>query len=541
MSTFEATEPSPSRQPACGTVDEAFFKAATALTARLDLQGVCAAILEVVEQLWGATSSWIMLHDEQTDTLRTTMVRGAASRVYQNRSLPVGGSLLLSMAFREQKAVFVPDVQQERRWFDPASIHASGLRSVFMVPLVFEARGVGVVGLDSPRFSAESPPEHADRVCLEAIAAHAAIGITNARLYEASEQDRRRLRGLLEERRHLRGHVNQLREEVRVAGAFGDVVGESSLVTQMLRESDLVAPADTTVLVLGETGTGKELLARRIHQRSGRATGPFVAINCAALPEALVESELFGHERGAFTGALERKAGKFELAHRGTIFLDEIGDLPLEAQAKLLRVLQDRQVQRIGSSQVTPIDVRVIAATNQDLEAAIAEKRFRDDLYYRLSVFPIRTPALRERVEDIRPLATHFVQHFAQKLGRNVSEIAPAALEQMEHYHWPGNIRELQNVIERAIILSSGPSLEQDVLCLVRSAQPAAAPAQSGRVLSFAEAERQAITAALDATDWRVSGRTGAAHLLGLKPTTLHAKMRKLGIRRPSARTRAPE
>jgi formate hydrogenlyase transcriptional activator len=403
--------------------------------------------------------------------------------------------------------------------------------SVFMVPLVWRERAVGVVGLDSPRFSADSVPTPADRERLEAFAAQAAIAVVNARLYEASERDRRRLRALVHERRQLRGRVTHLEEVVRTAGAFGDIVGEDAAFTTALDQARLVAPGDTTVLLLGETGTGKELLARFIHEQSRRAKGPFVAVNCAALPEALVESELFGHEKGAFTGAVAAKPGKFEIAHHGTLFLDEVGDLPLEAQAKLLRVLQDGQVQRVGSTRSAGVDVRVIAATNQDLEAAIAAHRFRSDLFYRLHVFPIRIPPLRERPGDVLLLARYFLGRVAVRLGRPPLELARGAADRLKAWPWPGNVRELQNVIERAVILSRRPVVESEAVVL--ATLPAANPAAPDGEKTLAAIERDAISAALEATNWRISGPRGAARLLGLKPTTLHARMKKHGLRRP--------
>ena len=327
--------------------------------------------------------------------------------------------------------MFVPDVKADHRWLDPPRAQASGLRSVFAVPLIHQGTAIGVVGLDSPLFTAAHPPVDLDIARLEALASQAAIAVTTARLYDESERDRQRLRSLQRERQLLEQHVGHLRDEVRAAGAFGDILGESPAFTAVLEQALLVAPGDTTALLLGETGTGKELLARFIHERSARARGPFVAVNCAALPEALIESELFGHERGAFTGAIARKSGKFELAHRGSLFLDEIGDLPPAAQAKLLRVLQDGMVQRIGSTQAVAVDVRVIAATNQDLEAAIATAHFRTDLYYRLSVFPLRIPPLRERRDDIGLLARYFVGRSAARLRRCASGLTDHALERL--------------------------------------------------------------------------------------------------------------
>jgi transcriptional regulator with GAF, ATPase, and Fis domain len=344
------------------------------------------------------------------------------------------------------------------------------------------------------------------------------------------------LRTLVEEQQRLRRHVLHLEEHVKATGRFKEIVGESAALKETVKQAALAAPGGTTILLLGETGSGKELLARFIHERSGRASGPFMPVNCAALPEALVESELFGHEKGAFTGAAARKPGSFEIAHRGTIFLDEIGDLPREAQAKLLRVLQDRQIQRIGSTRSFEVDVRVVAATNHDLEQAINAERFRPDLYYRLSVFPIRVPPLRERPEDIEALARYFIAHFSATLRKPIADLTASALNRLKEYGWPGNIRELQNVIERAVILTEGTVVDVDAITTGSKfhAAPVGAPSGSG-VVTLVDAERRAIVAALVAANGRVSGAAGAAELLGLRPTTLHAKMKKLGIRRPGS------
>jgi formate hydrogenlyase transcriptional activator len=515
-------------------VEDALIKAARSLNSSLDLDSVCRAVLDAVEEIYGATSSWILLYDLHEAVLKTCAFRGESSVAYKDVALPpdVG---ILGLAFTSRRVVFVPDAQQDERWFDPGRVHRSGLRSVFTVPLLHKDGAMGVLGLDAPHFSAERPPDDDDIARLEALAAQAAIALTNARLFERTERDRRRLAALLEERRTLRRHMTHLQDEIREAYAFGEIIANSDAFKESLALARAVAPGATTALVLGETGTGKELLARFIHQHSDRKNGPFVAVNCAALPEALVESELFGHERGAFTGAIARKPGKFELAHRGTLFLDEIGDLPAEAQAKLLRVLQSSEVQRVGATSAISVDVRVIAATNHDLETAIGEKRFRSDLYYRLSVFPIRLPPLRERPDDVEPLARHFVGGFANKLRKPVVDIAGAALDKLHAYTWPGNVRELQNVIERAVILSTGASVSADAIVLDSHVPPsvAANDEQHEPVLTLAEAERRAILTALDVTRWRISGPDGAAERLGMRPTTLHAKMKRLGIRRP--------
>ena len=326
----------------------------------------------------------------------------------------------------------------------------------------------------------------------------------------------------------------------------------------MLRDIAQVASADVTVLLLGETGTGKELVARALHEQSRRKHRPFVAVNCAAMPEHLVESELFGHEKGAFTGAVSRKPGKFELADGGTLFLDEIGDLPLSAQSKLLRVLQDGRFERVGGISQVGVDVRIVAATNHDLALRVAEKQFRDDLFYRLSVFPIRVPPLRERTGDVALLARHFGARCAERLRRRISGIEESALARLEQYGWPGNVRELQNVIERAVLLASGRAIAADDLRLEAALVPsvhaaveaepatpvsavraphagAADDAASDGPATLASAERRAILEALGRAGGRVSGPRGAAMLLGLRPTTLHAKMKKLGVRREDA------
>jgi formate hydrogenlyase transcriptional activator len=334
------------------------------------------------------------------------------------------------------------------------------------------------------------------------------------------------------------------------AHQVGKIVGQSAALKEVVRAVEHVANADVTVLVLGETGTGKELVARALHERSTRAARPFVPVNCAALPETLVESELFGHERGAFTGAVARKPGRFEQAHHGTILLDEVGDLPADAQAKLLRVLEDGVVQRVGGTACTRVDARVVAATNRDLAACVAAGRLRPDLYYRLSVFPIILPPLRERREDIPLLARHFVAQCEHRLGRPITHIDPRVWDRLQSHDWPGNVRELQNVIERAIILTHDHVLRSDAIRLDPVGLPtppvmAEAPqkaisarsrrASDERSLTLSDAARRAIVDALRRARGRVSGPGGAAALLGLKPTTLHAKMKKLGISRDDA------
>src|SRR5438067_935112 len=315
---------------------------------------------------------------------------------------------------------------------------------------------------------------------------------------------------------------------------YEGIVGRSRALRDVVDQIKLVAPTESTVLICGETGTGKELVARAVHHLSARRPHAFVKCNCAAIPTGLLESELFGHEKGAFTGAVAQRIGRFELANRGTVFLDEIGEIPLELQPKLLRVLQEREFERLGSSRTLRTDARLIAATNRDLGAMVEEQKFRADLFYRLNVFPVHVPPLRERQDDIPLLVRHFVQQFARRMGKAVDTIPSEAMNVLVRYHWPGNIRELQNLVERAVILTTGPVLKVPLNDL--QAQPAAPPPV--KIETLEAAERRHILGALDAADWVISGPRGAAAALGLKRSTLQARMEKLGIRR--ARAAAP-
>ncbi|MEH6873247.1 MAG: sigma-54-dependent Fis family transcriptional regulator [Candidatus Competibacter sp.] len=327
----------------------------------------------------------------------------------------------------------------------------------------------------------------------------------------------------------LHGLNLYLRDEIQAEHDFEEMVGASAALRAVLREVETVAGTQATVLVTGETGTGKELIARAIHNRSARQAKPLIKLNCATIPASLAESELFGHEKGAFTGALARKLGRFELANGGTLFLDEVGELPLDLQAKLLRVLQEGEFERVGGSQTLKTDVRVIAATNRDLEQRCREGQFRPDLYYRLNVFPIQSPALRDRCEDVPLLVRHFVQKYAASLGKTIETVPLATLARLQTYSWPGNVRELQHVIERAVIVSRGATLEFGDWLREPTAETGPGKAS---VTTLEEMEREHILKTLEITGWRVSGENGAARLLGLKATTLEARMKKLGIER---------
>jgi formate hydrogenlyase transcriptional activator len=407
-----------------------------------------------------------------------------------------------------------------------------GIGSLAHVPLKGRTGIVGVLSLGTRREKGFCPN---DLGFLNQIAQQVAIAIENARVFgEVSEQKDK----LAQEKLYLE-------DEIRSELKFEEIVGRSDALRRVLEQIETVAPTDSTVLIYGETGSGKELIARAVHNLSTRKASAFVKLNCAAIPTGLLESELFGHEKGAFTGAIAQRIGRFELAHRGTMFLDEIGEVPLELQPKLLRVLQEREFERLGSARTLRTDARLIAATNRDLEALVAEQKFRSDLYYRLNVFPVRVPALRERPEDIPLLVRHFAQQFSRRMGKVVDAISSETMAALSRYPWPGNIRELQNVIERAVILANGPVLSVRTEDLRASAPapgaPPTPPAPNGHAPAAAssknmratleEAERQQILAALEKVNWVVAGPEGAAARLGMKRSTLQSRMQKLGIR----------
>jgi formate hydrogenlyase transcriptional activator len=319
-----------------------------------------------------------------------------------------------------------------------------------------------------------------------------------------------------------------LEEEIQTEYNFEEIIGESRALKLVLKEVQTVAATDSTVLILGETGSGKELVARALHNRSNRRERTFVKLNCAAIPTGLLESELFGHERGAFTGAIATKIGRFELADRGTIFLDEVGEIPLELQVKLLRVLQEQEFERLGSTRTIRVNVRVIAATNRDLGRMVEEQQFRSDLYYRLKVFPVTVPPLRDRVEDIPLLVRHFAQKLALRMKKRIETVPSEAMKALQAYHWPGNVRELENLIERAVILTQGSDLVVSLAELKRTP----GHVTNSRTTTLEQAEREHILKALRESEWIIGGPVGAAAKLGMKRTTLQSKMQKLGISR---------
>lgn len=406
------------------------------------------------------------------------------------------------------------DLELERQFPIEETLLAAGIRSYLVVPLVARGTGFGTLNIGRRASNCYSPE---DGAVLAEIAKQVGLAVENMVAYEEIDQ----LKARLEQEKLY------LQEEIKTEHDFEEIVGQSRAIKKVLRTIETVAKTDATVLVLGETGTGKELVARALHDLSPRKDKALVKVNCAALPSGLIESELFGHEKGAFTGALARKVGRFELAHGGTIFLDEIGDLPMELQAKLLRVLQDGEFERLGATGTLKVNVRVIAATNRNLERSVREGQFRHDLFYRLNVFPIAVPPLRERTEDIPLLVRYFAVKYGKKLSRQIERIPKESMDSLTAYPWPGNIRELENVIERSVILSSGSKLELGDWI----PKPGASP-HGDKVPTLEEMEREHIVRVLEMTRWRVSGEKGAAKILNMKPTTLEARLKKLGIER---------
>jgi len=469
----------------------------------------------------------IVLHDPRRGVMRLAAVEFSrpSSAFVVGREFSVDESVT-GQAFETATPVLRRDLAASRALPMENLLLGEGIRSCIVAPLSVRGRTLGTLNVVSLRADDYTD---ADAALLQEVANQVALAIENMQEYEEIG----RLKAQLEQENVY------LREEIQEEHNFDEIVGSSPALTSVLRTVDRVAATDTIVLILGETGTGKELVARAMHSRSARGSRPLVKVNCGAIAAGLIESELFGHVKGAFTGAVDRRTGRFELAHRGTLFLDEVGELPLEMQVKLLRVLQEHEFEPVGSSKTIKVDVRVIAATNRDLKAEVDAGRFRADLYYRLNVIPIRVPALRERPADIPALATFFLQRQARRIGRVVTGLSTASLDRLLTYPWPGNVRELENVIERAVILSEGGIVEvgSDLVPTSpsgpRRASPAPPPDEGRpRAAALAEMERAHIAATLAQTGWVIEGPRGAAQLLGLHPSTLRSRMKKLGVER---------
>jgi formate hydrogenlyase transcriptional activator len=496
-----------------------------AIVTCLNRDSLFAATAEALKRVVPYDRAALVLHDPVRDVFQVLGVAGpvpSASIIPLGTEWPRQGSRS-GWILDHRLPLLTIDMREGRQFFEHAALIKEGILAGVSVPLTVKGRILGTLNVGSRERGRYS---EAQASLLAGIAEQVALALENLLAYEQIAA----LKARLEQENQY------LQEEVRSEAAFGDVVGGSEAIRRVLGNVRLVAETDSTVLVTGETGTGKELIVRAIHGLSRRKDKIMVKVNCAALPASVIESELFGHEKGAFTGALTRRVGRFELANRGTLFLDEVGDLPLELQAKLLRVLQEGEFERVGGTQTFKVDVRLIAATNRELEKAVAEERFRADLFYRLNVFPIVIPPLRQRLDDVARLARHFAMLYASKMGKQVGALGPDILDRLTAYPWPGNVRELQNVIERAVIVSSRGRFELGDFAAARpGAATAATQAQTSAnelLRSLEDVEREHIVSVLAQTGWRVSGDRGAARILGLKRTTLEARMKKLGIQR---------
>ena len=485
-----------------------------AVVSKLDLRALLNAISASLRRVIHHEYTSLALYENDTNQMRVLALDFPEGKglIREEMLVPLEGSIT-GTAFRNRHPLVLDRAAMEG--FDsPTSLllRDEGVRSVVCMPLLTHDRALGTLSLASLRDGAF---QQGDVDLLVQVSGQVAIAVENALAF----------REIGELKNKLAQEKLYLEDEIRSELSFDEIVGESPSLRAVLKQLETVAPTDSTVFIQGETGTGKELIARAIHNLSPRREHTFVKVNCAAIPTGLLESELFGHERGAFTGAITQRLGRFELANGGTIFLDEVGDIPLELQPKLLRVLQEQEFERLGGTRTIRVDVRLVAATNRDLAEMVAAKTFRNDLYYRLHVFPLMVPPLRERQEDIPALVRYFVQKYARRMNRTVETIPSETLDVLVHYAWPGNIRELENLIERAVIVSPGPVLRVPLTEMKLAPEPVGANS-----LTLRGAEREHILRALEATNWVLAGPRGAAARLGMKRTTLQSKMRKLGV-----------
>ncbi len=489
------------------------------LLVNVDIRKLLGAFTASIRQVVPHDAATLALYEEATGKLRVQFLVSGDADANQGEVLLDPETSPAGQAFRSRRPVILD--KMDRGPFAPESVQhltSRGMQSGMWVPLVHRERTLGTMMVASRMENAFS--QH-DAEMLTQVAGQVAMAVNNALAYKQIAELRDRL---TQEKQYLE-------DEINFEHRFEDIVGESTGLRNVLREIATVAPTDATVLIQGETGTGKELLARAIHRLSPRSERTFIKLNCAAIPAGLLESELFGHEKGAFTGAITRKIGRVELAHEGTLFLDEVGELPLDLQPKLLRALQEREIERVGGTRPIPINVRLIAATNRDLAKMVTEKEFRSDLFYRLKVFPVFAPPLRERVADIPILVRHFVSRHARRMGKTIETIPPEAMDALVAWKWPGNIRELENFLERAVILTRGPVLHAP-LAELESIQDEEEDEAVSTNPTLQAAERETILRALREAKGTIGGPGGAAERLGLKRTTLNSKMKKLGIER---------
>jgi formate hydrogenlyase transcriptional activator len=491
-----------------------------AVISKLDLRELFAAITACLHRVMQFAYISLALYDRDSNQLRIHALDFPQGRGLMHEDILVPLETAPSgMAFLSRKPVLLRSIDPERFPSEVARILiAEGIRSTCSIPMISHGQTLGTLSVGSLR---EAAFTEEDAGVLSQVTNQITMAVENALAYREIAQLKDKLS---EEKLYLQ-------DEIRTEHNFEEIVGESPALKRILKQVETVALTDSTVMLQGETGTGKELFARAIHNLSARRERTLVKVNCAAIPTGLLESELFGHERGAFTGAISQRIGRFELANRGTLFLDEVGDIPPELQPKLLRVLQEQEFERLGSTRTIRVDVRLVAATNADLAQMVDEKQFRSDLYYRLNVFPIVIPPLRERSEDIPLLVRHFVQKYARSMKRRIDTIPAKAMKALSEYHWPGNVRELENFIERAVILSSGSELQPPLAELAQMKRPSSAiSADTSSTLE--EAERGHIMRVLKDTNWVIGGPAGAAARLGTKRTTLQYRMKKLGITR---------
>jgi formate hydrogenlyase transcriptional activator len=488
-----------------------------AVVAHLDLRELFRSIAASLRRVLQQDYASLALYDEARHAWRVHALDFPEGRgvLREERVAPFEGAPA-SRAVAARRALVFDRGGLERLDSEVArALRAEGIASLCCVPLFSGSRALAALNVGRLKEAAFTESEVE---LLGQVGGQIALAVENALAY----------RQIADLTNKLAEEKNYLEDEIRNDHNFAEIVGTSRGIQDVLKQVRIVAPTDSTVLIQGETGTGKELIARALHDLSRRRQRTFVKLNCAAIPGGLLESELFGHEKGAFTGAVSQKVGRFELAHQGTLFLDEVGDIPPELQPKLLRVLQEQEFERLGSTKTVRVDVRLVAATNRDLAAMVAEGRFRSDLYYRLHVFPLTLPPLRDRPEDVPLLVRHFVEQHSRRLNKRITSIPPETMAALARYPWPGNVRELSNFIERSVLLSPGSELRVAAADL----KPVAAPESDGAA-TLAEAEREHILAVLRETKWRIGGPSGAAARLGLKRTTLQSKMRKLGIKRP--------